>query len=283
MLRCHGQSAFLYRGSAVVVTPCRCIRTQIPPRPEVMIMAYLDTTGTVARHRRVTNLALVRTRDNKFWLQRVMPGGEVVRWRCVGLDIMKHATSFEAYNIGDIDENGGIIIPCEVRPTCQADPLSYFDAVTTLLKLKSHAKFTRKDRRQWHRRSFAHWSETPEKYASHVLGTYGMLGVVLLWVLVRSSHAYKNNKSFWDNDVYTRGGEQEFDTIRRIRQFAERHPEHNTSDRKLVPMSPGMDSLGAARAELRETDFMDPHAQSEFWWKLRHMYYFRHWPKGLND
>ena len=272
-----GNSAALSLGSA------RSIRTQIPTRPEVTVLLYLDSHGTQSRHNRVTNISLVRTRDNKFWLQRVLPGGETIRWRAVGLDVMKHATSFESYNICDIDENGGIVIPTEVRPTCQGDPLSFFDAICTIQKMQSHAKFTRKDRRQWHRRSFAHWSETPEKYATHILGSYGVLGIIVLWVVVRASHAYTNNKSFWDNDVYTKGGEREYETIKQINDFAKTHPEHEISERKMVPMSPGMDKLGGARAELRESDYMDPHSHSELWWKLRHAYYYGHWPKGLKE
>lgn len=261
----------------------RSIRSQIPPRPEVTVIAYLDNFGKGARHGIVSHMSLVRTRDNRFWLQRVLPGGETIRWRCIGLDVLKHATSFESYSLNDIDENGGVIIPNEIRPTCQGDPLCFFDAVMEIQKLHAHAKFTRKDRRQWHRRSFCHWSESPEKYGSQVLASYGLLGLFVLWLLVRGSHAYKNKKGFWDNDVYSKDIDEENQAIMRIREFDRNHPEHNSLERKLVLMSPGMDRLGSARAELRESDFMDPHAHSELFWRLRHAYFYGHWPKGLMD
>ncbi|KAG5494315.1 hypothetical protein GH5_02328 [Leishmania sp. Ghana 2012 LV757] len=275
-------------GSSVVACSCLSlqrahIRTVIPPRPAVTTLVYLDHSGRAVRTGVETDLSLIRTRDNKFYLQRVLPNGEVVRWLAPGLNYLKNVTNFETYALNDIDENGGVVIPSDVMPTAAHDVPGLRDAVFYMTKLEATSKFTRKDRRRWHRRLFAHWKESPEKYLSHTLGTYGVAFLVMLWVCVRGFHSIKNQKPFWDVNVYGLTDEERERTNPwlRLKRFSERHPEHEGVDMTVTMLSPGQSRLSSARSELRESDFTDPHYHSEFWWKVRHCYYYGHWPKGL--
>ncbi|KAG5469747.1 hypothetical protein CUR178_01886 [Leishmania enriettii] len=277
-------------GSSVVACSCLLlqrahIRTVIPPRPAVTTLVYLDHFGRAVRTGVETDLSLIRTRDNKFYLQRVLPNGEVVRWSAPGLNYLKNVTNFETYALNDIDENGGVVIPSDVMPTAAHDAPGLRDAVFYMTKLEATSKFTRKDRRRWHRRLFAHWKESPEKYISHTLGTYGVAFLVMLWVCVRGFHSIKNQKPFWDVNVYGLTDEERERTNPwlRLKRFSERHPEHEGVDMTVTMISPGQSRLSSARSELRESDFTDPHYHSEFWWKVRHCYYYGHWPKGLAD
>ncbi|CCW63129.1 unnamed protein product [Phytomonas sp. EM1] len=266
----------------------RGIRTVIAPRPAVTTLLYIDRMGRGVRDGSETDLSLIRTRDNKFYMQRVLPGGEVVRWYAPGLEYLKHVTNFDTYSLNEINENGGIVIPADVLPTTAHEPPSYLDAIYYINKLEAVKKFTRKDRRRWHRRLFAHWKESPEKYISHSVGTYGVASLVILWLVVRGFHSIKNEKPFWDPDVYNSRGRTEAerhqaDPWLRLKRFSDRHPEHEGMDLTITMMSPAQSRLSSARAELRESDFTDPHYHSEFWWKIRHCRYYGHWPKGIAE
>lgn len=229
-----------------------------------------------------TDLSLIRTRDNNFYLQRVLENGETVRWLAPGLDHLKNATNLETYSLSEIDENGGIIIPADVMPTAPHEPPSFFDAVHYMWRMKGTKKFTRKDRRDWHRRLFAHWRESPEKYISHSIGTYGVCFLIVLWILVRGFHSIKNNRPFWDVNVYS-SDKEVIDPWLRLKRFSEMHPEHEGLDMTVAVLSPGQSQMSSSRAELRESDFTDPHYHSELWWKIRHCRYYGHWPRGISE
>lgn len=292
MLRLH-RSVIVTRSFAVAPPssflrfggPSRTIRTVIPPRPEVTTISYLDHHGRAVKNGTVTDISLIRTRDNKFYLQRVLKDGEVVRWLALGLSNLKNVTNFETYSLNEIDENGGVIIPADVMPTVSHDPPSFHDAVYYISKVEGTEKFTRKDRRRWHRRLYAHWRESPEKYLNHTIGTYGMAFLFCLWVAVRGFHSIKNGKPFFDVNVYGKTDEEReaSDPWIRLRRFSSLHPEHEGIDMSVTMMSPGQSQLSSARAELRESDFTDPHYHSEFWWKVRHCRYYGHWPKGIAE
>lgn len=268
---------------AAASTALRGIRTVIPPRPAVTVIVYVNHMGKAVRNGTETDLSLIRTRDNKFYLQRVLPNGEVIRWLAPGLDYIKNVTNFDTYSLNEINEHGGVIIPADVLPASPNDPPSYQDAVHYITQVKASKKFTRKDRRLWHRRLFAHWKESPDKYLNHITGTYGMAFLVVLWLVVRGFHSLKNNKPFFDTDVYTKPGEQRHDPWVQLKRFSEMHPEHELTDMSVTMMSPGQSRLSSARAELRESDFTDPHYHSELWWKVRHCRYYGHWPKGIAE
>lgn len=265
----------------------RSIRNVIPPRPLVTTLLYLDSYGRPIRSKATeTPLSLVRTRDNKFWLQRVLENGEVVRWHAIGLSHLKHATSFETYSLNDIDEFGGVVIPADVQPTAPQDPPGFLDAVYYIMRVTPTGKFTRKDRRSWHRRLFSDWRESPEKYMTNIISFYGLPLVFVMWLGMRGAASMRNNRSFWDKDVYTPYGEEStyIDPFDRLREFSDRHPEHEGHDDIAVTLlSPGQARLSSARAELRESDHTDPHYHTEFFWKVRHCRYYGHWPKGIAE
>jgi len=265
-------------------TTLRRIRQTVPPRPEVLTLAYLDKLGRPCKGVK-SNLSLIRTRDNMFYLQRILPDGEVIRWRCLGLENMKQATSFESYSIHAIDANGGVIIPTNVRATSQSEPLGFLDAVTDIRHLQTAPKFTRQDRREEHRQLFSHWSESPEKYSLQIFQAYVVPLMVLTWLLVRGFNAYRNNKGFWAVDVYDSDDplvqRKRIDIQQRAMQFDEKHPEHGVLERGVIAMSPAQERMMLARSELRGTDAMDPHMTNEIVWKMRHAWYYGHWPKGL--
>nr|CCC94228.1 conserved hypothetical protein [Trypanosoma congolense IL3000] len=263
----------------------RCIRTIISPRPAVTTLVYIDKYGRPVRNGTETDVSLIRTRDNKFYLQRVLQGGEVIRWRAPGLDHLKHVTNFETYNLNEIDEYGGVVIPTDVMATAPNDPPSYHDAVYYIHRMEATEKLTRKGRRGWHRRLFAHWKESPDKFLNFSISAYGVPFILLLWLTIRGFHSIKNNKPFWDVNVYGKTDEEidARDPWLRLMRFSDRHPEHEGLDLTVTMMSPGQSRLSSSRAELRESDFTDPHFHSELWWKIRHVRYYGHWPKGLSE
>ncbi|RNF03215.1 hypothetical protein TraAM80_05895 [Trypanosoma rangeli] len=67
----------------------RGIRTVIAPHPAVTTLVYIDKYGRPICNSTETDVSFVSTRDNKFYLQRVLEGGEVIRWRAPGLDHLK--------------------------------------------------------------------------------------------------------------------------------------------------------------------------------------------------
>ncbi|EPY30944.1 hypothetical protein STCU_03759 [Strigomonas culicis] len=170
-------------------------------------------------------------------------------------------------------------------PTPSYEPPGYRDALHYLSKVEATTKFTRKDRRYWHRQLYSHWKESPDKYLHQTLTSYGLAGLVCLWLVVRFFHSVKNQKPFWDINVYGQTDEarEKADPWLRLKRFSDTHPEHEGLDLRVTMMSPGQSNYSNARAELRDSDFTDPHFHSEFWWKLRHLKYYGHWPKGLAE
>lgn len=279
----HFKASFENRNVGSLHLPARFIRKIIPPRPAVTTLVYLSRSGKIVRHGE-SDLSLIRTRENKFYLQRVLENGETIRWLAPGLEHLKNVTNFETYSLSEIDENGGIIIPADVMPSAPHEPPSFFDAVYFISRMVATKKFTRKDRRDWHRRLFSHWRESPEKFVTHSIGTYGIVFLILLWFVVRGFHSIKNNRPFWDVDVYKpEKVDNQVDPWKRLKRFSEMHPEHEGLDMTVTLMSPGQSHLSSSRAELRESDFTDPHYHSELWWKIRHCRYYGHWPKGIAD
>lgn len=276
-------------GGSTFLVPAQCshrtIRSVIPPRPLVTTIVYIDRLGRRARSGAETDMSLIRTRDNKFYLQRVLPDGEVVRWLAPGLDYIKNVTNFDTYSFNEINDHGGVIVPADVTPSSATEPMSYHDAVYLMSIIHPVRKFTRKDRRQWHRRLCAHWKESPDKYYNHILGTYGVAVCIVLWLVIRGFHSIKNNKPFLDANVYESQEETGLKRTpwHRLKSFSDMHPEHEGFDMSPTMMSPGQSRLSSSRAELRESDFTDPHYHSELWWKIRHLRYYGHWPKSIME
>lgn len=274
-------------GRCSLVSSARCIRSVIPPRPLVTTLVYLDDYGRAIRSKsQETSLSLIRTRDNKFWLQRVLPTGEVIRWPAIGLEHIKHATSFENYSLNDMDEYGGVVIPVDVMPSPQHERPYFLDSVRVMMNIIPDQKLLRKGRRHWHRRTSAHWRESPEMYYNVCMERYVAPVLVLIWAANRFYHSVKNDRDFWDPNVYQGRGDKDtyVDPWVHLSRFAERHPEHESyDDRAVTMMSPAQSRLSSARSELRESDVTDPHYHSEFWWKVKHCRYYGHWPKSITE
>ncbi len=272
--------------TTTLCTSARSIRSVVPPRPLVTTIMYLDGYGRAIRSKtQESPLSFARTRDNKFWLQRVLPDGEVVRWRALGLDRLKHAVNFETYNLNELDEYGGVVVPMEVFPTVANDPPPFQDVVHMMMKLHASQKITRKVRRSWHRRLAVHWKDDAQKYYMKISETVFFPILVIIWFFNRLAHSIMNKKPFWDHDVYhADGADNRIDPIARLKKFSDTHPEQDGYDDRMITMlSPMQSRLSSARAELRESDVTDPHFHSELWWKLRHMRFYGHWPKSLMD
>lgn len=276
-MRRHTASAVLSAPTAAAVTACRGIRTQIPPRPAVTVIAYLDKYGNILKSKRETELSLVRTRDNKFYLQRVYPNEAVVRFLCPGLSILKNATNFEYFSMFDVDNHGGVIIPGDVFPTPAHDPPTFQDAVYCLMLCEQTTKFTRKDRRAWHRRLHAHWQESPEKYHMNFVINVSIFVIVVTWALARYLYMYRHGKSYFEDEAPAR----EHTYLAKSKRFADRHPEHVGFDVNPLQLSPGQHQLSQARSDMRN-EWQDTSSWSnDLMWKLRHCYYYSHWPRSL--
>ena len=256
----------------------RGIRTQIPPRPAVTVIAFLDMYGNVCRTKEETEISLVRTRDNKFWLQRIYANDVIVRFHCPGLEVLKHASNFEYFSIADLDNYGGICIPSDIYPTPANERPGLHDAVYCIRNCQLTEKFTRKDRRQWHRRLYAHWHESPEKYQVNWVVNCFILCMVAVWASARYYYMWSAGKGFFDDDVPIRApqfGEK-------AKTFGERHPEHCSGDETPVQWSPGQHLLSTARSDVRAGDQQDTTGwHVDFMWKFRHAWYYKHWPRSM--
>lgn len=261
-----------------LVAQQRSIRTQIPPRPSVTVLAYLDHHGNVVRGKEETDLSLVRTRDNKFYLQRVYPNETVVRFLCPGLSVLKNATNFEYFSMFDIDNHGGIVIPSDVFPTAAHDPPTFSDGVYCLTRCEQTTKFTRKDRRSWHRRLFSHWQESPEKYHMNFIVNTSCVVTLIVWLLARYIYVYKNGKTYFEDLP-----ERDNTYVAKSKRFSDRHPEHIGFDLNPLQLSPGQHSLSQARSDMRN-DWQDTTSwTNDGLWKIRHAFYYHHWPRSIND
>jgi hypothetical protein len=265
-----------------LLSSTRLIRTQIPPRPAVTVITYLDHYGNPVKTKEETDLTLIRTRDNKFYLQRVFADESVVRFVVPGLGMIKNAANFEYFSLGDIDLYGGVIIPGDVAPTSHQERPGFHDAVYVIMKCKPTTKFTRKDRRTWHRKLFSHWQEDPEKYQLNTMITALCLLMPIGYLIAR--HWAYTRRGI---DPSSNGGlnnSQRDDTLwARSQKFAERHPEHLSCISSTVELTPAQQTFSQARSEMRDKDITDPALGFEMLWKFRHAAYYGHWPKGLQE
>ena len=285
---CTSSSALTCGGGAAaavaVAASVRTIRTQIPPRPLVTVVTYLDRGGNPIRNRVETELALVKTRDNKFYLQRIMPDGSYIRWRVPGLDKMKNASSFETFSMHDIDEGGGVQIPHEVMPWSRNTPPEYADGILIINRVKSLGKVTRKDRRYYCRELYAALTEHHDKLSIYWKGRALMFGALFVWAAQRAFAAYTNGRSFFDSNVYSPRGriDESQERFYKFIRFGDEHPEHNTSDHKEYMASPGQVNLGLSRIDLHGQDVHTPDIDSIFAWQVQHMWHYGHWPKRVD-
>lgn len=258
----------------------RSIRTLIPPRPAVTVVMYLDQYGNPIRNKDETDVSLIRTRENKFFLQRVFDDESVVRFACPGLSVIKHAQNFEYFTVGDIDIHGGAILPSDVWPTTAHDRPMLQDVVHVLSRSRPTTKFLRKDRRAWHRRLFAHWEESPEKFRFHLVNYVGAMLCFVVYVVTRYFY-YCDTKqiTFWN----TEGRQIREDGYwGKARRFSDRHPEHQTTDLSPVQLSPAQNVFMRARSELRTNEVSDPGSGMGWMWKIKHTFNYGHWPKDIN-
>ena len=283
---CTSSMAMVVASSSpcATTTQHRTIRSQIPPRPVHTVICYLDRIGSPVKNRVETNLAIVKTRQNLFYLQRVLDDGSYVRWRVPGLDRMKHATSFEAFSMHDIDEEGGVEVNKELVPWGGCTAPDYLDAIYQINRIEPIGKLTRKDRRFWHRRLFAQTEECSDKFFMYWMSRF-LLGICLgAPLLQRLFCAYVNDKNFFDSDVYVKATDgDKLDAFERYVNFRDVHPEHNYKDMSLQMMSPGQDAMMASRVDLRGTDVLDAEYSSPFMWQVRHLATYGHWPKPIDS
>jgi hypothetical protein len=118
----HASSSYAQaRGLAATAlqSQYRGIRTQIPPRSAVTVITYLDRYGNPIKTKDETDLSLIRTRDNKFYLQRVLEDESIVRFAAPGLGMIKNSANFEYFSIAEIDIYGGVVVPADLMPTPQ--------------------------------------------------------------------------------------------------------------------------------------------------------------------
>lgn len=283
MLRRISGSVSSSAGTCVVAYQRRGVRQQIPPRPNVFALCYFDHRGLIVEDNRETDIAIIRTRDLKFYLQRIMPNGEVIRWPAPGCDPMRNATSFEQFSLTDIDTYGGVIIPQDVAPTNPYEPPSIIDAVMLMANLEVTKKVTRQVRRGWHRRVYADKYEDPLKYQMNMVGNSLLVLGFALFIGTRWLYCRRHGIGFFDlvsGATVERKTESIWD---RANRYGEEHIEQVRPETIVSQLSPGQKDYSRMRAEMRESDFTDPHFKSEMYWKLRHLVYYGHWPKGLAE
>lgn len=266
------------RGSPLS-TSFRFIRTQIPPRPVLQVMTYLTKSGRAAGTNIETDVAIVRTRENKFYLQRVLPEGEVVRFRIPGLDHMSQATHFETFSIPIIDVSGGVHIPNTLHIEADQEPHRWNDAVLYINMVKAVGKWTRKDKRSQHRELFAHWKESPAKFQDTIPANVGLVLLLAGWGIFRWLYSHSQHRSFFDSDLFY----NEDGMVQQSARFAELHPEHTHNDTSNIQLSPGQVGLGHMAFDLNGPESSDMATSNELLWKITHCIYYGHWPKGVRE
>jgi len=266
--------------SAVATSSRRSIRTLTPPRPLVTVISYLDHYGNPVKTKQETDLSLIRTRDNKFFLQRVFDDESVVRFACPGLAMIKNAANFEYFSMQDIDVYGGVLIPSDVFPSAAHDRPCFHDAVYVIMRCQPTAKFTRKDRRAWHRRLHAHWEEDPEKYKFQFMSTFTLFAVACVYFGFKYINAAQRGVPFLNEDAVPFQADSYWAKAAR---FAERHPEHLSAMATTLHFSPAQAEYIQARSEIRGSESIDPSMSMEFVWKVQHLKQYGHWPKGLAE
>jgi len=256
------------------------IRTQIPPRPAVTVITYLDRYGNPIKTKQETDLSLIRTRDNKFFLQRVMEDESIVRFAAPGLGMIKNAANFEYFSIQEIDVYGGIVVPNDLMPVPAHERPYYHDVINVMMKLRPVKKFTRKDRRIHHRRMYMHWEASPEKHrfatgfnAFFALSVFSfiVINVVRLESPDDPLEPANAGPRRSENSVFTQAD-----------NWARRHPEHNTIFSATIDFTPGQLEYVQRRAESMDSD-TDVTTGIEWVWKLRHARTYGHWPKGIRE
>jgi hypothetical protein len=258
----------------------RRIRTQIPPRPAVTVVTYLDHYGNPIKTKEETELSLIRTRDNKFFLQRVFEDESIVRFPAPGLGMIKNSTNFEYFSLNEIDIYGGVVIPVDVTMIPQTDRPMFFDAVHIMMRCEPTAKFTRKDRRAHNRKLYAHWEEDPEKY--RFAGTQNaLLAMIFASFVGLTYHRWTSIEDpLAPNDATTTRERNSFFT--NARNWASRHPEHNTTFSASVDFTPAQLSYVQARTDSMDSAH-DVNVANEWVWKIRHARTYGHWPKGIRE
>jgi hypothetical protein len=269
--------------STAIVAPTAqraSIRTQIPPRPAVTVITYLDRYGNPIKTKQETDLSLIRTRDNKFFLQRVMPDESIIRFPAPGLGMIKNAANFEYFSIQEIDVYGGVVVPNDLMPVPAHERPYFHDAVHVMMQVKPVKKFTRKDRRIHHRKLFTHWEANPEKYRfafmfnavfALTIGSYVLINVVSLDRADDPLEPANAGPQRHENSIFTYAD-----------NWLNRHPEHNTLFSSTIDFTPGQLEYVQRRSESMDSD-TDVTTGIEWIWKLRHARTYGHWPKGIRE
>jgi hypothetical protein len=274
-------------GAAVGGLTGRAIRTQVPPRPVATVICHLDQYGNVCRNGDETDVALIRTRQNEFFLQRVFPDESVVRFPVPGLAIIKNQANMEYFNLGDINLYGGVLLPDEVRShrfNVQSDASDQFhDALRTMQTVRTTEKLTRKDRRANFRDEVAHWRESPNQFMHKVVLPLLLACVAIPWLCFRylsSSVGPDGAPLYWNDRVQNAA----IDTL--LRGVPETGPVRTPEDYP-VDMTPGMADFLDKRqtAELldEETTAVTEDPLVTMYWQAEHLQAHGHWPRPLSD
>jgi hypothetical protein len=256
----------------------RPIRTVLPPRPNHTVIAYLDHYGNPIKSRQETDLSLIRTRDNKFYIQRVFHDESVVRFPAPGLAMIKNASNFEYFSLTDLDLYGGVLVPMEICPSLPSERPSYHDAVYIIMRCHPTDKFTRKDRRAYHRRMHAYWAESPEQYHTNYVMMYGCLLVLGVYLSLRWLNNVYRGVPWYDEDHLFNRDDNVWSKAYR---FARNHPEHMNILPTTLNFSPALESYSQTRAEIRQAESIDPSMQWEWVFKVQHLKQYGHWPASL--
>jgi hypothetical protein len=268
-------------GRGVAATAQRAsIRTQIPPRPAVTVITYLDRYGNPIKTKQETDLSLIRTRDNKFFLQRVMVDESIIRFAAPGLGMIKNAANFEYFSIQEIDVYGGVVVPNDLMPVPAHERPYFHDAVHVMMQVKPVKKFTRKDRRIHHRKLFTHWEANPEKYRFAFMFNAVFTLTICSWVLINVVSLERPDDPLEPNNAGPQRHENSIFTY--ADNWMKRHPEHNTIFSSTIDFTPGQLEYVQRRSESMDSD-TDVTTGIEWIWKLRHARTYGHWPKGIRE
>eukprot|EP00760_Papus_ankaliazontas_P018771 PhM_4_TR17636/c0_g1_i1/m.82352 len=256
----------------------RGIRSRVPPRPQATVLCYLDHYGNAMRNRQETTISLIRTRNNKFFLQRIFDDGSTERWPCPGLEMMKGVTSYEHFSLSDIDDYGGVLIPHGVAPAAAWDRPSFLDAVRIMAKCQPMRKFTRGERRAYHASLYGPDEEHFLKSRIHFIMNCAFICIV---VMVIGSRIYFREPG--ERNLFGPGTARNHVSVR-IEDFANRHPEHMNNVEHFPTLVSPKQILLAQQSMAKDFDeITDVYTGREFLWKAQHAWNYGHWPKGINE
>ena len=286
---------FVWRGKRLLIDPKvlqqhRFIRTQIPPRPVAVVICHMDQYGNVCRNGEESDVALVRTRSNEFYLQRVFDDESVVRFPVPGLACIKNQANMEYFNLSDIDNYGGVHIPRTLalndvlRGVCPDSTHRFLEAVVCIRNCEPGEKYTRKKRRlQWHR-IFTHPSENRAKeldgYAHYLLIFPVVTFTLMVYSLFSSDVSAKKKRFDSDHPEISRAAVLSTE-FHGMDGFGE---EHVVSD-----LSPGLVEFSVTRRSLdpvesdEVTGYEMANTYSSFSWRFQHFMSYGHWPSALTD